>query len=451
MKHNRKKHKGLRFLLFLILFLTAVSIAGFAYLEHRHLSAELTPSIGALSNEPLRNPYCGFYHIYDYTIADDAVFDPNSLTPFLQEDNLSRLCLLRIDLQRYREGAISDYGLAQVSAILSAWAGTDKDLLLRFTYGPDAFSDMEEPAELTTVYLHMEQLAPIIHEYASRIAAFQGDFIGSHGHGMNSALAEDNDVSELLQYLRSLLDPSVEIAACGAEQYHRVLNDTNEEYMKTFSIYYDDIGTALPPDAVKRFQITGRDHILGGTVGADAALADPSSGAALTLLRQLRLSYLQTSEDSEILQAWKNATYRDDSVFSGVTLYDYVAAHLGYRYVLTSLSMEFNTWQDEDAALQIGIRNDGFANATRPFDTTLFLRNDETEELITFPLDTDNRDWEPDEEILLTARADLRHYDKGSYTLYLMMIDAATGEVIRLGNDTPLGSNGYEIGTLELR
>lgn len=449
MKQTRKKHRGLRFLLSFVLFLTAISIAGFAYLNHRNLSAELTPVAWKYSNEPLRNPYRGWYHTYDYTIADNVIFDKASLTPILKKDNLSRLCLLRINLSAYGEGAISAYGLSQIADILSAWSDTDKDIILRFTYGPDALQPLAEPSDITTTYLHMEQLSPIIKEYQSHIAIMQGSFLGSYGHGMNSRLIEDNDVSELMQYLRSLLDPSTVTAACGTEQYHRILNDTDDQYMEHFSIYYDDLNTLLSPDTIKRFQITSKKHAIGGTIGADNNLTDTET--ALTLLQQLHISYLQTSDSSAVLNAWKNTTFRDDSIFSGVTLYDYVTAHMGYRYVVTSASMEFNTWKDEQATLLIGMRNEGFANATHPFDTTLFLRNDETEELITFPLNADNRTWQPGEDITLSVQADIRNYDKGNYTLYLIMIDSANGDVIQLGNDIPLTSNGYEIGTLTLR
>ena len=89
-----------------------------------------------------------------------------------------------------------------------------------------------------------------------------------------------------------------------------------------------------------------------------------------------------------------------------------------------------------------------FSSAYRRFETSIILRNTETEEMITLPIDMDNRTWAPSEAATIRQAIDVRAYDKGSYDIFLMITNPASGEVICLGNTMPLSPNGYQLGTL---
>jgi hypothetical protein len=443
MSHRRKRHKGLHFLVGLILLLTGISITGFGYLNYRNLPLTLQAAALSASNEQLNNPYCGWYQTYDYVISDTTFFDNSSMDKILKEDNNTRLCCLRMDLSAYKDGSISDYGLALVEGILSAWSTSDKEWILRFDYGN---STLAEPADISTIYLHMEQLAPIIDSYQHDIYILQGAFAGKEGNGIDSVIAADTDVTDLEEYLASLTDDTLTLSAYGTGQYYSLMNTSDEETLDRFGIYQEDLSSSLSEDDIARFQTTSLLRPVGGAVGNDSALYDMAT--ALADLKQLHVSYLNAQADATVLEKWKNTTYRSEDVFSGTTFYDYVTTHLGYRYVLTDISLTFDTWTDEKAQLSLTVENTGFANCYRPFDTSVFLRNTETEEMISFPINTDNRLWNPDEDVSLDVSMDVRNYDKGEYTIYFMMMDSSTGEVIHLGNTAPLTSYGYEIGTL---
>lgn len=113
----KKKHRGLRFLCGLILFLIALSVIGTVFLLRRNVTATFTPVDYAESNETLANPYTGWYHTYEYEISDETSFDPSTVDYALVLDNSTRLCLVRINLKNYAAGAISDHGLADIRAI----------------------------------------------------------------------------------------------------------------------------------------------------------------------------------------------------------------------------------------------------------------------------------------------------------------------------------------------
>lgn len=448
MTKKRKHHRGVRFLLGLMIFLTLISLAGFTFLSHRHLdvvweAADLSPS-----NEALHNPYCGWYYTYDYSVTDETSFDSETVAKEQKADNTTRLCLLCFDLGAYREGSISDHGLAEIQALLSSWASTDKQLMLCFCYGFEDSASLKEPSELSTVYLHMEQLAPVIDQYAHRIYALVGCFAGVRGSGAESSLVSADEFPTLQQYLASLTKGSIPMTAWGVPQYHLLLSENDDAFMQRFGIFDDSLTGSMSPEELKRFALTSQLQPVGGAIGADSSLYE--AAAALPLLQQLHPSCLSAQENAAVLEHWKNTTYRDDTVFSGVTLYDYVTTHLGYRYVLESSSLSFDTWQSETASLTVALNNTGFANCCHTFDTSILLRHNKTEEILTFPLNTDNRLWNPGESTKLQTELDVRDYASGEYTAYLIMIDAATGEVISLGNTTPLTSYGYEIGTLKI-
>lgn len=450
MSRKHRKHGGLRFIIALIIVLLIVSVAGIVLLNKKNVRLVFKPVNYNASNEQLNNPYCGWYHTYDYSLSEDYQFDGASVEMALKEDNNTRLCQISVDLSAYREGAVSEVSLTELRAILSAWASTDKQMILRFYYA-------QEPEDLSTVYLHMEQIAPVINEYASHIYTVQGVFVGANGEPVDSELLTEESLSELGQYLAALLDPSLFLAVQDTKQYLAVTGLTmvppadvgyTEILPARLGLFHDNIITSSSEQDTESAKELCQYAPSGGALGVDAGMY--GAQAAIDELRNRRVSYFSADLNAEGLEHWKTETYRDDSVFSGVTVYDYMTTHLGYRYVVKDASVYFNTWKDKTAKIELSISNDGFANAYHQFDTTIILKNKETEEMISLPVEVDNRLWMPGQEVTISQNLDIRTYGNGNYNVYLLMIDATTGEVVRMGNTMPLTSNGYQIGVLEI-
>ena len=56
-------------------------------------------------------------------------------------------------------------------------------------------------------------------------------------------------------------------------------------------------------------------------------------------LSQMHVSYLNSDYDSTVLNKWKETIVNGtDDVWNGMSGYDYIKRHLGYRYVLDSSS-----------------------------------------------------------------------------------------------------------------
>lgn len=453
---TKKNHRGLHFLLLLILLLVLLSIAGAFYLKNRMRDVTFTPVSYTETNESIANPYCGWYHTYDYTLSEDTSFDAKSNETIMAADTNTRLALLRIDLSSYASGELSDHAISEVRTILASWTTSDKQLLLRFCYGRNDANSA--PSDLETVYLHMEQLSSVINEYASGIYLLQGIFIGTDGEPIDSPLLTTDNLNALLEYYASLTDTSLFLSLHDSSQYLSATNQpsipsSDNAYSGTpafrVGLFDDHITTTISEAAAEATSALSAFVPHGGAIGADKSLMDADT--AISLLSDQQISYLNADTNAAIIESWKNTSYYDDNTFAGVTVYDYMTTHLGYRYVVTNAALSFDGWNDEKASFAITVENHGFSNAYKRYDASIILRGHENEEEITIPLPADNRTWNPRQYNQIELSLPVRDYEKGTYSVYLMLLDSATGEQIALANDIAQSASGYLIGTLTIQ
>ncbi len=453
MTFRHKKHRGIRFLFLLTLILTLISIGGILLLKKRHLAITFTPADYSESNEALANPYIGWYHCYEYVICEDASPDLSTIDAAQSSDTSTRLCLVRINLKNYAHTAISDRGLSDIRSLLGRWATIDKQILLQFCYDRSNDPAASEPSDPSTIYRHMEQVADIVNDYAGHIYQLQGVFSDMQGEDSAGACLAD-----LTDYYASLTDRSLYLGLHDSDQYLEaigqnsvppVLYSSDKTLFYRIGLFDDAMSPGMADGEAEAIAAIASFAPCGGSVSADASLRDATT--AIGMLFSRHISYLNADQDETILESWKNQTYHAGDAYSGLTLYDYMTTHLGYRYVLRDVELSFNTWKDQNANLRLYIENVGSCPAYMPYDVRLLMRNRDTEEVITLPLDTDNRSWGSAETVTLDQSLALRDYEKGSYSLYLLLQDPSTGEVIKLGNTMPLTSNGYLIGSLIIR
>ncbi len=81
----------------------------------------------------------------------------------------------------------------------------------------------------------------------------------------------------------------------------------------------------------------------------------------------MHVSYLNSEHDPAVLDKWKAAAYKDKaSVFNGLSGYDYIERHLGYRYVIQDTALDSSDFQ-------IRLENVGFSVCYRKLDLQLTL------------------------------------------------------------------------------
>ena len=172
---------------------------------------------------------------------------------------------------------------------------------------------------------------------------------------------------------------------------------------------------------------------------------------AVADLRTMHVSYLNDAHDLAVLDKWKNSSYTEDPVFSGCNGYDYVEAHLGYRYVLTDSSLDFHSLLSDTATLYFTIENTGFAPAYKQFEVTLTATNTQTGKEETIATTLDNRGISGSDSSIFHQELNIRKWDPGTYEITLSMKDPVTGKIIHFANENETENDSVSVGTLRIK
>ena len=419
------------------------------------------------SAEYLDNPYIGYYHIYGYVIKDEIAYAAPEDVPNIPDPDdtqtVERLVQVQINLSKFKEKPLTDTALSQLDIILSAWCSTDYSLLLRFLYDWDGNGLNAEPQDISVILQHMEQVAPIYNKYADHILMLQGLFTGSYGEMHHTNHGHTEDIQQLAGKLAETADPAIYLSVRTPDQWRAITEADNYEELAAMSdspflhrlgLYNDgmfgsetDTGTYARPraeeisfqDALCRTVPNGGEVIINNSYNdLDNAIAD---------MQLMHVSYLNSTYDLKVLNKWKNTGYAGDDPFNGVTGYDYIRNHLGYRYVLRSSEILHN-YAAGRFMLRIAIENVGFSKSYRSFSFHLTLLNTETGETFPITLEEDSTCLVSGETTVLDVPLSAEDYPVGTYELYWQTVDDAFDEPILYGNDMPLTDLGYLLGTL---
>ena len=109
-------------------------------------------------------------------------------------------------------------------------------------------------------------------------------------------------------------------------------------------------------------QITLHAPCGGEVIGSEGYPDTRTTEQILGHLRRLHVTYLNRQHDPAVLERWKGIRYTGKGAFAGRSLYDYIGAHLGYRFLVT----EVQGRQHREAGVsrlsgRICVQNLGFA------------------------------------------------------------------------------------------
>jgi hypothetical protein len=187
----------------------------------------------------------------------------------------------------------------------------------------------------------------------------------------------------------------------------------------------------------------------GGEVITDNSYNDFEN--AISDLATMHISYLNMDYDSKVLDKWKAATYSGNDVFSGVSGYDYIEAHLGYRYVIRSSKISFQSLLEQTAELSFTVENTGFAPAYRNFDSNLLIVSEQNNETVSIPVTFSSRKLLPGDVCTVSISLDVRSLEKGDYQLVFSLADSDTESTIQFANEGLNTENGVLLGTLTIK
>lgn len=149
------------------------------------------------STRALKNPGCGWYHIYTFDLSKES---------FLYIDcEEEELVLLLIDIHAFRGcEQIPKEAFEYFSSILTFFEQHDKGIILRIVYDTKGRGMENEPSSIKIVKSHIKQLGSIICEHMSKkeslpgkILVHQGLFVGSWGEMHGSKFLSEARMKEL--------------------------------------------------------------------------------------------------------------------------------------------------------------------------------------------------------------------------------------------------------------
>lgn len=418
------------------------------------------------SSEILDNPYCGFYHLYGYLLSDKGRKPAKQWCENMLANDSQSILLLQINLKNYSSSPISSSALDQLDTILSTFSSADRQIIIRFLYDWDGSALQTEPASQDRILSHMKQVAPVVNRFSSHVFLLQGIFTGNCGEMNQTHYGDREHLTLFMETLASLTSPEIFLSVRTPQHLRTITGtrtplDSDQAYNGTLparlGLYndgmlgdaydcgtYDDTSFAGASDAAEkgtrseeiRFQ---NQLCLYVPNGGEAVLDNPYNDLerAVQDLRQMHVSYLSTDHDSSVLDKWRASQYQGNpgDPFDGASGYDYIAAHLGYRYVLRDSWMTGTEGFHSQPALHITLENTGFSPAYRSFNTEILLQNSSSGEKISLPVAFDNRTLLPDKPHTLSVSMDITSLTEGTWQVSLSMIDRTTSIPIRFAND----------------
>lgn len=333
--------------------------------------------------ENVKNPGRGWYRIYTYTLGEGETCD---LPPVLSGEDA--LALVFLDIGAYQEKPLDKQALEKMDAVLSAFAQAGVDMLLRIAYDKEGKGMEKEPFFYKQVQEHIRQISPLLIRYAEAILLVQGQLVGSWGEMHTSKFLTEKHIPQSAEAFLQLTERKVRFSVRKPLQYRLIQEQDNWENGRLPIGIFDDAIFASPT------------HL--GTFGEEASLCtdwksawqpeaeisfmkslakqvpfggEALQGEALTVeetvqqLKELQITYLNCIHDERRLSQWKQQQWKD-----GRSLYDYITAHLGYRFVAEQAAIEK---KGKETILSLRIVNHGFACAAEEIDFCLYARTKE--------------------------------------------------------------------------
>jgi len=404
--------------------------------------------------ENLVNSNRGFYQIFTLNLGvkpDYALYE-SCLVP--QE----KLVLLIVDIGAYRNASFPEERLEDIKTFIEFFQMREKSVILRVAYDQNGHGAEMEPDSFDVVKDHLSQLALVVGSLEQPIFIWQGFMLGNWGEMHGSKYIGKAFFDELLAILYEKLSPKTYICVRKPSHYRMICRDftevnKNPEY-KRIGLFNDailasdtDMGTYSKEASAGWGNLWAREEELdfqnqicayapngGEVVFGEGYIKQFSSEEIIDLFRRMKLSYLNRLYDLKVIEEWQKTSYFCKGVWNGRILYDYIAAHLGYRYHIKNASMTMlrDIGDGPKGELTIEVENLGFANAYEEIQLVLMLENAGTYRR-TYPIGSIRNLGYGDSKsfCVLLALSELKKYKTD---IYVYAEATETGEIIKLAN-----------------
>jgi hypothetical protein len=360
------------------------------------------------SSEELFNPGCGWYHVYSFQAQPPLDGRPVKEEVWLDAAcRKEQLALVLIDIGSFRSCDLSKEALIHIEEIMRFFHEEHKQMILRFAYDTRGDGVVKEPGNLHQVIRHMEQTKDVIRRFLADILVIQGIFVGSWGEMHGSRYLDSSSMQELIHTLYRITEGRCFLAVRTPAQWRQIVNcpGTEKGIQKRLALFNDgifgsptDMGTYGTADRTESGKYGRRSceeelqwqetHMGGVPNGGEVLLGVPRIGyrQAAGRFQKMHLTYLNSIYQQEQLAFWKAETVKESGCWKGISGYDYIGRHLGYRFVIR------NVLSKRDGHLEVTVSNCGFSSLTEEAECLLVME-EEGGRTVRRKIQVDARDW----------------------------------------------------------
>lgn len=415
-------------LLRMSLLLIAVSTGAYAQSE----STKAPPSVTvryAPSTALIANPERGFYH----HITCNSPLSRAQLEHYrVNEGNSLILCVFY--LKEFKTTPISQLALDLLQQQMDTVRAAGMKAILRFAYTSSGAGDDATPMQVSA---HLTQLAPFLAHNKDVIVVVQTGLVGDYGEWANSRnFGSSNNLSrqnwtdrkaltdQLLhivprERMIQLRTPEFKTRMYGAsvlapgDAFNGSTKARIGHHNDCFLAKNNDYGTYTNVRIEYPWLAAETTYLPAG--GETCNYISPRSDCpnALHEMAMFHWSYLNINYNTAVLNVWKKQG-----------CFDEVKTKLGYRFVLSSGTYPTTAKSGGAFAININLRNEGWAAPFNRRDVELVLRHTKSDTLHRFKLNVDPRLWLAGQSVMIkqtvTLPADMR---PGRYTALLNFPD----------------------------
>lgn len=436
------------------------------------------------SSKWLNNPNRGFYYIYGFYINDDKADYTEEVAKRFCRDTETRLSMIQISLQKYRDKPISEQGLENIENLFDSLEKADRQFIVRFLYDWDGENQRTEPENIDIILEHMRQTGPVLREHKDIIFTLQGLFIGNWGEMNGTKYSNQEDMRTLAEQLYEATGGEIFLAVRMPMQWRMVTGmafpedaakdiEGNSTLSSKLGLYNDgmlgswsDYGTYGDQTKEEHGYFTYWNRMeelefqeelcksvpIGGEVIVDNSYNDFEN--ALSDMKQMHVTYLNKDFDKNVLNKWAESTYTGEGCFNGMDGLSYMERHIGYRLWITGADLDYSG-EDDMLSVNVNIQNVGFAPVYRPMKIWFYFVDRESGAVHSYPAEYDLRGLTGgnDAGLIETVNMEmcLTGNAEGKYDVYIDFTDEASGDRILMANVQEAEEYGYQIGLVELK
>ena len=402
--------------------------------------------------DEINNPERGFYSHQRITMRPYG----SDIMTVRQVRNARQLIHLRVDIGAFGRDSESDDQdftndmLDALNQTMENIRAEGRTVIVRFAYdwssnyyGGEYIGN--EPEDISQVLRHIQQLSDFFHEFEDVITAVEGGFLGPWGEQHSSPLLSTENLNLIIEGLLEAVPETRTISVrrpvtfanwAGVEigEIDEFVADPgtaayrvgiyNDGYLGSL----DDMGTYKNRDIETRWlRHHGLHTFFGGEVVGPHASPLTFYNTVEHATEEMfitRTSYLNIAWRREVLDRWRETEYEgSNNHYRGVSGFDFINNHLGYRYVIRDSRLTENLPLGDELVLNAQIENVGAGNKVNETELTVLLVCEESGEIVhSERTNVDIRNWDSQTVSDVELNIDLHDVlPLGYYQVYFKM------------------------------